>query len=155
VCDRRWTAPIISGPHRDAKRADCQSPVTGRTHRVRGRLTRWCCRCLQLNKRCARTTDGAWARIVTSMILGSATITIAHNTSALQGVEITLVGSTRVSSLIPAYIYSMRPSSFHCPRVEWDSGSTFDQCAYADTITEVGYWLVGWLVGWLVDAKFV
>jgi len=34
-------APIISGPHRDARSADCHSPVTGSTHRVPvlGRLT--------------------------------------------------------------------------------------------------------------------
>jgi hypothetical protein len=45
---------------------------------------------------------------------------------ALRGVESALVGSTQVSSHIPAHIYFTRPWSFHCSQLEWDSGSTFD-----------------------------
>ena len=36
------------------------------------------------------------------------------------------VSSLNDCCLIPTHIYSTRPWSFHCPHVEWDSGSTFD-----------------------------
>jgi hypothetical protein len=72
---------------------------------------------------CARTgtTGGAWARVTTEEIRR-----LSHHHSSpqeprsLRGVESTLVGSTQISSLIPAYryIYSTRPCSFHCPHVE-------------------------------------
>ncbi len=80
-----------------------------------------------LLERYAPATDGAWARTTAEQIRR-----LSHHHSSLQkprslrGVESTLVGSTQISSLIPAHIYSTRPWSFHCPHVEWDSGSTFD-----------------------------
>jgi len=79
-----------------------------------------------LDKRCARTTDGAWARITTETIRRLRHHHSSPQDRTLRGVGSTLVGSTQISSLIPAHIYSTRPWSFHCPHVEWGSGSTFD-----------------------------